>query len=208
MKKILTEAVAVGNATARAIVFKSRQDAYLYPNSAWFTCFIGGSYEFLSQPGVRDQDALVHFIYYATAVTPAMAAKLIGLGSQYAAAATDSEGKPLDGGKTYKIHLPPNIPAKDFWSFVVYGQSNSLDAPNRSAVSEHRQSEKGTGGQRRFFCGCLVRPDRATRTRVELGADRPRQRLERALPTLWATGTVVRQDLAAWRIRIGEIAWH
>jgi Protein of unknown function (DUF1214) len=102
--------------TARAIVFKSRQDAYLYPNSAWFTCFIGGSYEFLSQPGVRDQDALVHFIYYATAVTPAMAAKLIGLGSQYAAAATDSEGKPLDGGKTYKIHLPPNIPAKDFWS--------------------------------------------------------------------------------------------
>jgi hypothetical protein len=58
MKKILTEAVAVGNATARAIVFKSRQkDAYYYPNSAWFTCFIGGSYEFLSQPGVRDLDA-------------------------------------------------------------------------------------------------------------------------------------------------------
>jgi hypothetical protein len=74
----------------------------------------------LSQPGVRDQDALVHFIYYATAVAPAMATKLIGLGSEYAAAATDSEGKPLDGGKTYKIHLPPNIPAKDYWSFVVY----------------------------------------------------------------------------------------
>jgi len=88
---------------------------------------IGGSYEFLSQPGVRDQDALVHFLYYATAVTPAMAAKLIGLGSQYAAAATDSEGKPLDGGKTYKIHLPPNIPAKDFWSFVVYdNQTRSM----------------------------------------------------------------------------------
>ncbi|HMH13631.1 MAG TPA: hypothetical protein VK578_11035 [Edaphobacter sp.] len=58
MKKILTEAVAVGNATARAIVFKSRQEgAYEYPNSAWFTCFIGGSYQFLSQPGVRDLDA-------------------------------------------------------------------------------------------------------------------------------------------------------
>jgi hypothetical protein len=128
MKKILTEAVAVGNATARAIVFKSRQEgAYYYPGSAWFTCFIGGSYEFLSQPGVRDLDARVHFIYYATGVTPAMAIKLVGLGSQYAAAATDSAGKPLDGGKTYKIHLPPNIPAKDFWSFVVYdNQSRSM----------------------------------------------------------------------------------
>ncbi len=128
MKKILTDAVAVGNATARVIVFKSRQDgAYLYPGSAWFTCFIGGNYEFLSQPGVRDLDARVHFIYYATGITPAMALKLVGLGSQYAAAATDSAGKPLDGSKTYKIHLPPNIPAKDFWSFVVYdNQTRSM----------------------------------------------------------------------------------
>ena len=128
MKKILTEAVAVGNAAARALVFKSREEgAYLYPDSAWFTCFIGGSYEFLSQPGVRNLDARVHFLYYATGVTPAMALKLVGRGSQYAAAATDSAGKPLDGGKTYKIHLPPNIPARDFWSFVVYdNQSRSM----------------------------------------------------------------------------------
>ncbi|HMH13632.1 MAG TPA: DUF1214 domain-containing protein [Edaphobacter sp.] len=56
-----------------------------------------------------------------------MAFKLVGLGSQYAAAATDSEGKLLDGSKTYKIHLPPHIPAKAFWSFVVYdNQSRSM----------------------------------------------------------------------------------
>jgi hypothetical protein len=36
MKMIVTEAAAVGTATARAIVFKSRlKDAYLYRNSAW-----------------------------------------------------------------------------------------------------------------------------------------------------------------------------
>jgi hypothetical protein len=49
-----------------------------------------------------------------------MAAKIVGVGSQYAAAFVDSEGKPLDGSKTYKIHLPPGIPAKNFWSFVLY----------------------------------------------------------------------------------------
>jgi hypothetical protein len=90
-------------------------------------CFVGGSYEFLSQPGVVDPEALVHFMYYATGVTPAMAIKKVGLGSQYAAATTDAQGKPLDGSKTYKIHLPPNIPAKDFWSFVVYdNQTRSM----------------------------------------------------------------------------------
>jgi len=42
------------------------------------------------------------------------------VGSQYAAAFVDADKKPLDGSKTYKLHLPPNIPAKDFWSIVVY----------------------------------------------------------------------------------------
>jgi hypothetical protein len=128
MKKILTEAAAVGNATARTLVFKyPDKDAYYYPGSAWFTGFVGGSYQFQSQPGVSDTDAMVHFIYYATGITPAMAFKLVGQGSQYAAAVTDSNGQRLDGSKTYKLHLPPNIPARDFWSFTVYdNQSRSM----------------------------------------------------------------------------------
>jgi hypothetical protein len=128
MKKILTEAVAVGNATARTITFKTRmKDAYYFPDSAWFTGFVGGSYEFLLQPGVRYLDARVLFHYYATGITPAMAIKRVGIGSQYAGATTDKDGKPFDGGKTYKIHLPPNIPAKEFWSFVAYdNQTRSM----------------------------------------------------------------------------------
>ncbi len=128
MKKILTEAVAVGNATARTITFDTRmKEAYYYPDSAWFTGFVGGSYEFLRQPGVRYLDARVLFHYYATGISPAMAIKRVGVGSQYAGATTDSEKKPLDGSKTYKVHLPPNIPAKNFWSFVVYdNQTRSM----------------------------------------------------------------------------------
>jgi len=127
MKKILTDSAAVGNATARAMLFRTRmKDAYYYPHSAWLTTFSGG-YEFLLQPGVRNLDARVMFHYYATGITPAMAMKMVGIGSQYAAAFVDSTGKPLDGSKTYKIHLPPNIPAKDFWSFVVYdNQTRSM----------------------------------------------------------------------------------
>ncbi len=128
MKKILTEAVAVANATARALTFRPRLDGvYYYPDRHWFTSFPGGSYEFLKQPGVRNLEGRVLFHYYATGITPAMAAKMVGVGSQYAAATTDSEGKPLDGSKTYKIHLPPGIPARNFWSFVVYdNQTRSM----------------------------------------------------------------------------------
>ena len=120
--------MAVGNATARTITFNTRMnEAYYYSDSAWFTGFVGGSYEFLMQPSVRYLDARVLFHYYATGITPAMAIKRVGIGSQYAGATTDKDGKPFDGGKTYKIHLPPNIPAKEFWSFVVYdNQTRSM----------------------------------------------------------------------------------
>ncbi len=128
LKKTLTEAVAVGNATARTIAFKPRmKDAYLNPGSAWFFTFVGGSYQFLSQPGVRNLAARALFHYSYTGITPAMAFEMVGLGSQYVMATTDSKGAALEGAKTYRIQLPPNIPAKDFWSFVVYdNQTRSM----------------------------------------------------------------------------------
>ncbi|MFG1398218.1 DUF1254 domain-containing protein [Roseixanthobacter pseudopolyaromaticivorans] len=127
MKAILTDAVAVGNATARTILFDSRDPrAKFYPDRQWFTPFIGGSYQFLDG-AERLLDAQTMFFYYATGITPAMSMAKVGSGSAYAVALRDSDGKYLDGGKTYKVTLPGPVPAKDFWSFVVYdSQTRSL----------------------------------------------------------------------------------
>jgi hypothetical protein len=142
MKKILTEAAAVGSATSRALSFRPRnKEGFLYANSAWCTPFVGGSYLF-EKDGVRLLDARTFFFFYATGITPAMAAKMVGVGSQYAAAFVDSQGKPLDGGKTYRLHLPPNIPAKDFWSILLYdNQTRSMlqtDEPHPSIGSQKK----------------------------------------------------------------------
>ena len=123
MKKILTDAVAVGNATARAISFRTRdQRAYDYPNSQWKTCFIGNDYQWLNGDGMagRNLDARSMFFYIATVNTPKMAAKIIGKGSQYALANADKDGNYLDGAKNYRLNIPANVPAKDFWSVVAY----------------------------------------------------------------------------------------
>jgi hypothetical protein len=38
----------------------------------------------------------------------------------------DSKGNLLEGEKKYKLHLPPDIPASDFWSIIVYDSQSHL----------------------------------------------------------------------------------
>ena len=135
-RKMLSEAVAVGNATARSISFNQRgneiiERAYLYKDSAWFNPFLG-SYLFLDD-GARVLDARVMFHYPYTAVTPAMAARIVGAGSQYGIATLDADMEYLDGSKNYKLHLPPDVPARDFWSIMVY------DPQTRSMLQTDQQ---------------------------------------------------------------------
>ncbi len=123
MKAILDDAAAVGNATARAVTFQPRDPAaYLYENSGWTVGFIGGDYQWLDDGGIggRNLDARTRFFYMATVNTPAMAMKMVGLGSQYAVLGIDSKRDVLDGSKNYQLRIPADVPAKDFWSIVVY----------------------------------------------------------------------------------------
>jgi Protein of unknown function (DUF1214)/Sulfatase len=123
MKAILTDAAAVANATSRALSFEVRdRSAYYYEGSQWKMPFIGGEYQWLVDGGVggRNLDARINFFYQYTVNTPAMAAKMVDRGSQYAVADHDKDGNFLDGAKNYKLNIPTNAPAKDFWSVILY----------------------------------------------------------------------------------------
>jgi len=164
MKAILTEAAAVGHATARALAYRTRlKEAFFYPDSAWCTPFVGGSYLF-EQDGVRLLDAR-SFFFYATGITPAMTIQRVGAGSAYAAAFVDSNNQPSDGGKHYRLRLPSNVPAKTFWSLVLYdNQTRSMlqtDDPHPSISSLKAGIETNPDGSLDVHFGPQPPPDKA-----------------------------------------------
>ena len=145
MKKLLTEAVAIGNATARAILFQPRESgAYVYPDtkSAWVVPFANNDV-FFDVDGARNLDARTMFYYAYTVVTPAMAVTVPGKGSNYAFAYLDSKKKPLDGSKTYKLHLPPNVPAKAFWAVTMYDTQTRSQLQTRNPYPTLGSQTKG-----------------------------------------------------------------
>lgn len=120
MKKILTDAANIGSVTARALTASPRDERlYVYPGKRqWTNPFIKGRYDFLLD-GATLHDSRIYMHFYATGITPAMSLKIVGKGSQYLIGYLDKDGKPFDGSKTYRVKLPANIPAKDFWSFTL-----------------------------------------------------------------------------------------
>ena len=137
MKAILTDAVAVGNATARAVTFAPRDPRQrFFTDRQWNTGFLGG-YTF-SDGGERILDGRTVFHYYATGVTPAMAATKPGVGSAYAYTASDSRGEWLDGGKNYKVTLAGADPGRSL--LVIHGlrQPDALHARDRSGQRRSR----------------------------------------------------------------------
>jgi len=151
MKKILTDAAAVGNAFGRALNWRfalAHPDWAYYPGSMWGNMLWQGGANFETPPplftkdgvfkpfpptGARTLDSRTAFYYAYTLDSPGMIMRIPDVGSQYLMGFLDEGKNPLDGSKTYKVTLPPNIPARAFWSFTVYdNQTRSmLQTPQR-----------------------------------------------------------------------------
>ncbi|MEM9059298.1 MAG: DUF1254 domain-containing protein [Pseudomonadota bacterium] len=126
MRAILKDAVAIGNATARSIVWHPRLEGMMagvqtFEGMNWNTAFLNQNVFFNGSDGeTMNTEARVTFHYPYTAVTPAMAKPRPGVGSDYRIAFLDIEDEPFDGSKTYKVTMPPNPPVADFWAFTLY----------------------------------------------------------------------------------------
>jgi hypothetical protein len=119
-KKILEEAAVVGEAMAKANTSDKRVEPAFWPGTNWKHALVVSVDQ--RKPGYDQLDERAAWFYEAIAVSKGMLSETPGVGQRYIAAYKDKSGKWLDGGKTYKLHVPPNPPAQGFWSVTAYDE--------------------------------------------------------------------------------------
>ncbi len=126
----------------------------LVPNGLWYTdrhwinAFPGNAT--FTAPSFNYLDARTGFFTYAYSTSPGMAVSMEKVGAKYPATFVDVDGDFLNGGRAYKLHLPPDIPAAIFWSATVYdpitgsGLDNGQPFPSLNTMDRLVQNADGS----------------------------------------------------------------
>ena len=136
-KRILMDGLLVGEAMAKAIDFKKTprlEDAHYVDGSRW-------DIDTTSPPDQRREhydalDGRASWLYEAVTNNLAMHGMETGKGQVYMTSYKDTDNEFLDGARNYTLHIPPNAPAKLFWSLTLYEVDGRDIIHNKQKVTD------------------------------------------------------------------------
>jgi hypothetical protein len=164
--KILAEAAVLGDLMARTIAYAKRDaTAIVYPGKRWeYSVRFELDQENPEQTMVQF-DARGAWFYLAIGMSTGMQGRIPGFGQVYLETARDKAGNWLDGGKTYRFHVDPEPPVRQFWSITLYDNVTRglLVTPQGAADTSSRRADLVTNadGSVDVFMG-PVKPAGAT----------------------------------------------
>jgi hypothetical protein len=142
-RTILDRAARTGYKMSRVIGFQetvSGRSLRIYPDRRWINPMADATPEKPGGPfdlgwrrvdgGYLDLDTRIWFFTDYYSVSPGMLSQVPGKGAKYMIAFTDGAGVDLSGGSRYRLNLPPNIPAGNFWSVTLYEAENASGLAN------------------------------------------------------------------------------
>jgi hypothetical protein len=115
--RALTEGARIGQLIAIANSFDKRFATAAYAGH-WdraVNVAMSQEAEFYSQ-----LDERASWFYEAVGLSEGMTTRTPGQGQAYISAYRDSNNQWFDGAKAYRIHVPPNVPAGQWWSVAIY----------------------------------------------------------------------------------------
>lgn len=131
---LLEKAAYLGEAMAKANAFSKRIPGMRYQEDAHWEYLIPQDFENEQDvPHGTLLDERTAFFYEVTGTSAAVLTRTPGIGSAYLTAYSDPDGHAFDGGQTYRLRVPANVPAKVFWSVTLY------DTETRGLIQNEQQ---------------------------------------------------------------------
>ncbi|MGK7871335.1 DUF1254 domain-containing protein [Falsiroseomonas sp. E2-1-a20] len=127
-RRILEQASVVGEAMARVKGYDARPPgAEIWPSRRWHYAL-----NFAPDQRFQNHDALderAAYFYEAVTVSHGMTVRQAGPGQVYLGTAKDKHGDFLDGGRNYRLRVPKDAPAEQFWSITAYDNDTRCFIP-------------------------------------------------------------------------------
>jgi hypothetical protein len=142
-KKLLEDAALLGEEISRALTYEKRfiPNNHYRPDARW-------EFALVVDPSQREAnydqlDPRTEWFYEAIAASYVMITKTPGVGSVYLETYRDKDGDWLDGGGSYRLHIPPNPPMQQFWAVSVYSVDTRTLYRNETSNAEASSNTKG-----------------------------------------------------------------
>jgi hypothetical protein len=138
LKKTLTEGAKLGELMSRANQIEPREDKPYYDNTTWYRLM--GNFP-LTKSSKTDYylDESNEYYFEAVTVTAGMKSDTPAPGTtSYLTNKKDKDGNFLMGSNTYKIHIPADMPASNFWAFTIYSEVTRCFIDNEGAKDKLR----------------------------------------------------------------------
>jgi hypothetical protein len=133
---ILDRAARAGYQMSRAIGnvdVLAGHDMLVYPDRHWTNPLSDGTIDIgfnNVRGGFLALDARVNFFTNYYSISPGMVSRVPGQGANFMITWRDADGAFLSGGQRYRLRLPKDVPAANFWSVTLYDASNSSGLDN------------------------------------------------------------------------------
>lgn len=136
-RKILTDAALVGEAMAKASTFQKRMGEYRYRSDTHWETLFSPSYSIDQDiEGSTQFEERTALFYEGIGMSSGSIPKTPGIGQAYLAAYRDAQGHAFDGGKSYRLHVPPNAPVNQFWSVTLYDVETRCLIQNKEQIAD------------------------------------------------------------------------
>ncbi len=158
-KKILEDGARIGRAMAQITSFSPRlANVFYYPGKNWTNTMNFNTQQASQQEAeyYSEFDERLNYFYMGTWPNEAMNLPFPSKGQRYLESFKDKDGVWLDGGKNYRLRVPADVPAKQFWSVTVYDnltRSLTQNSTNKSAITSYDEIKLNDDGSVDLYFG-------------------------------------------------------